>query len=85
MILTLHLVYLELSFTYSNGKMFCLHGEQKHRSVKMSRFEHHSEPDCYIYTENSSKKRSGGFADLKTKNPYMLVMMLVMDATCPGT
>ena len=54
---------------YYNGKNFCLRGGQEHRQLKLSQFVRlHTPCDHYIYTENSSKNRSGGFAQLHLEN-----------------
>ena len=54
---------------FYNGKNFCLRGGAEHRCLKLSQFTCCSEPDHhYIYTENSSKNRQGGFAQLRVEN-----------------
>ena len=51
---------------YYNGKNFCLRGGQEHRDLKLSQFTR--EHDHYLYTENSSKNRQGGWAQLRLEN-----------------
>lgn len=51
---------------YYSGKNFCLRGGQEHRDLKISQFTR--EHDHYIYTENSSKNRQGGWAQLRLEN-----------------
>ena len=53
---------------YLNGKHFCLRGSKEHRSLKISQVVRHDNPVHYIYTENGSKNRSGGFAQLHVQN-----------------
>ena len=54
---------------FYNGKNFCLRGGAEHRGLKLSQFTRCSEPeDDYIYTENSSKNRQGGIAQLRIEN-----------------
>ena len=54
---------------FYNGKNFCLRGGTEHRDLKLSQFTRCSDPDNhYIYTENSSKNRQGGFAQLRIEN-----------------
>ena len=53
---------------YSNGKVFYLRGGKEHRCLKLSQFVRHSNPDRYVYTENGSKNRSGGFTDMRIEN-----------------
>ena len=53
---------------YSNGKVFFLWEGNEHRNLKISHFVCQSDPDRYIYTENGSKNRSGGFTDLRIEN-----------------
>ena len=50
---------------YSSGKVFCLCGGKEHRKLKVTRY---SNPDRFIYDENGSKNRTGGFFDLKIDN-----------------
>ena len=51
---------------FNNGKVFCLRGGEEHRSLKLSQFKRTE--NGYKYTENSSKNRSGGLAQLHLKN-----------------
>ena len=51
---------------YYNGKNFCLRGGVEHRYLKLSQFTRYS--DHYIYTENASKNRQGGLAQLRMEN-----------------
>ena len=51
---------------FFNGKNFCLRGGQEHRGLKLSQFK--KEDDKYIYTENASKNRQGGLAQMRLEN-----------------
>lgn len=53
---------------YMNGKNFCLQGGQEHRDLKLSQFQRFASPLRYVYTENASKNRSGGLAQMRVKN-----------------
>ena len=54
---------------FYNGKNFCLRRGQEHRNLKLSSFKRYEEPSHhYAYTENSSKNRQGGFAQLRVEN-----------------
>ena len=44
---------------YYVGKVFCLHGGEEQRSLKVSQLKRSSDPDCYTYIENGSKNRLG--------------------------
>ena len=46
---------------FSNGKGFCLRGGQEHRDLKLSQLERLSDPDRYVYHENSSKNKKADF------------------------
>ena len=59
---------------YSNGKIFCLQGGKEHRGLKLSQFVRLSNPDRYVYTENGSKNRSGGFTDLRVENKVVPIL-----------
>ena len=54
------------SVFYCNGKNFCLRGGMEHRNLQLSQFTRFS--DHYLYTENASKNRQGGFVQLKVEN-----------------
>jgi hypothetical protein len=51
---------------FTNGKNFCLRGGDEHRNLKLSQFERTE--TGYVYTENASKNRAGGVAQLRVKN-----------------
>ena len=51
---------------YSNGKNFCLRGGSEHRNLRLSQLKRTE--NGYTYTENASKNRSGGLAQLRVKN-----------------
>lgn len=38
---------------YLNGKKFCLRGGEEQRNLKISQLKRFSNPDHYVYTENS--------------------------------
>ena len=54
------------SVFYYNGKVFCLRGGDEHRQLKFSQLKRDSKG--YVYTENGSKNRSGGLAQMKIDN-----------------
>ena len=54
------------SVFYYNGKVFCFRGGDEHRQLKFSQLKRVSKG--YIYTENGSKNRSGGVAQMKIEN-----------------
>ena len=47
------------------GKI-CLRGGEEHRNLKISQFKKNE--NGYVYTENSSKNRSGGMAQMQVSN-----------------
>ncbi len=51
---------------FNNGKTFCLRGGEEHRNLRLSQFKRTE--NGYSYTENASKNRSGGLAQLRIKN-----------------
>ena len=51
---------------FSNGKNFCLRGDNEHRNLRLSQLKRTE--NGYVYTENVSKNRSGGLAQLHVKN-----------------
>ena len=53
------------SVFYYNGKVFYLRGGDEHRQLKFSQLKRVSKG--YVYTENGSKNRSGGVAQMKIK------------------
>ena len=53
---------------FSNGKSFCLRGGQEHRDLKLSQLKRLSNPDRYIYRENSSKNKQGGLRGLRVEH-----------------
>ena len=54
-------------FFFLNGKTFCLRGGEEHRNLKLSQVKRHTDPDRYVYTENSSKNRAGGVSWTRAK------------------
>ena len=54
-----------MAVLFLNGRNFCLRGGDEHRRLKLSQIKRHSAPDRYVYTENSSKNRSGGMAQMR--------------------
>ena len=63
---------LQRAIFFYNGKNFCLRGGEEHRSLKLSQFTRNE--DCYIYTENVSKNRAGGLAQLKLENKSVRIV-----------
>ena len=53
---------------FLNGKNFALRGGEEHRQLKLSQVKRFYNPDHSVYTENSSKNRSGGLAQLRVTN-----------------
>ena len=53
---------------FLNGKNFCLRGGQEHRGLKISQIKRELGPDRYIYTENLSKNRTGGLANMRVEH-----------------
>ena len=53
---------------YLNGKNFCLRGGEEQRHLQISQLKRLSNPDRYVYTENSSKNRYGGLKQMHVKN-----------------
>ena len=53
---------------YLNGKNFCLRGGEEHHGLKIRQLKKEREPLCYVYTENASKNRTGGLAQMRVKN-----------------
>lgn len=51
---------------FNNGKNFCLRGGSEHRNLRLSQLRRTE--NGYTYTENASKNRSGGLAQLHIKN-----------------
>lgn len=56
------------SVFYYNGKCLCLRGGKEHRALKISQIVRHDDPPRYIYTENGSKNRNGGFNQIRIEN-----------------
>ena len=50
---------------YYNGKNVVLRGGQEHRELQISQIVRFTNPTRYEYTENASKNRSGGLAQLR--------------------
>ena len=51
---------------FSNGKNVCLRGGNEHRCLRLSQLQ--CTENGYIYTENATKNRAGGLAQLYIKN-----------------
>ena len=49
-------------------EQFSIRMGKEHRCLKLSQFICHSNPDRYVYAENGSKNRSGGFTDMRIEN-----------------
>ena len=54
------------SVFYYNGKIFCLRGGEEHRQLKFSQLKRVEKG--FVYTENGSKNRSGGVAQMRVEN-----------------
>lgn len=65
---------------YYNGKNFCLRGGKEHRGLKISQLSRYRNPDRYVYIENGSKNRSGGFMELHVENK---VVPIYANQHCP--
>ena len=59
---------LQQAVFYYIGKACCLRGGEEHRGLKSSQFSHLYDPERYVYTENGSKNRTGGFYELGIDN-----------------
>jgi len=57
---------------FYNGKGCCLRGGEEHRNLKLSQFQ--KIDNGYIYTENTSKNRSGSFKLLHLENKKVTIM-----------
>ena len=62
------------SVFFYNGKCFCLRGGQEHRDLGLSQLQRLQNPDHYVYTENSSKNRPGGFGQLKVQHKSVTIV-----------
>lgn len=68
-----HSVSFGLFFFY-NGKNFCLRGGQEHREMKLSQLEKLTDPERYLYRENSSKNRQGGLKDMRLEHKSVTIV-----------
>lgn len=59
---------------FLNGKNFCLRGGEEHCQLKLSQLKKFTDPLRYVYTENSSKNRSGGLAQMCVKNKVVPII-----------
>ena len=59
---------LQRTVFYYIGKACYLRGGEEQRGLKPSQFAHLYDPDRYVYTENGSKNRNGGFYQLGIDN-----------------
>ena len=64
---------LQKAVFYHVGKACCLRGGEEQRNLKASQFTRQYNPDRYIYTENGSKNRSGGFYQFHLDNKSVLI------------
>ncbi len=64
-------VSLQRAVFYYNGKNFCLRGGSEHRDLKISQLKRDS--TGYTYTENASKNRHGGIAQLRLDNKSVFI------------
>lgn len=53
---------------YYNGKCFCLRGGQEHRELRLSQLKRSTNPVKYTYSENASKNRKGGVAQMRVEH-----------------
>ena len=65
-------ISLQRAIFFYNGKVFCLRGGSEHRSLMLTQLKRVE--DGYIYTENVSKNRPGGIAQLKLKNKKVKIV-----------
>ena len=61
---------------FLNGKYFSLCGDEEHRSLRFTQIERKLDPNCYIYTENMSKNRTGSLAQLRVSNKVVPVFAI---------
>ena len=59
---------------YVCGKCFCLRGGEEHRNLSVHQLKRLADPDCYRYTENTSKNRPGGIEELKSDHKSVMIM-----------
>ena len=59
---------LQKAVFYYLGKVCCLRGGEEQHKLKLSQFTRLHNPERYIYTENGSKNRNGGFYQLHIEN-----------------
>ena len=59
---------------FLNRKNFCLRWWEEHRQLKLSQLKKFTDPLRCAYTENSSKNRSGGLAQMRVKNKVVPIV-----------
>ena len=58
----------------------CLRGGEEHRNLKLSQFKKND--IGYIYTENCSKNRPGGYKQLNTANKIVTIVRSTTSVAC---
>jgi len=58
-----------------------LRGEEEHRQLKLSQVVRCTDPLRYIYTENASKNRPGGMAQMRVKNKIVPILAVQESGT----
>ena len=61
---------------YMNGKNLCLRGGEEQRQLKLSQFQRLTNPLRYVYTENASKNRCGGLAQIRVENKVVPIIAI---------
>ena len=56
--------------SFLKGKNVCLRGGAEQRNLKISQLKRLKDPMIYVYTENVSKNRAGGLAQIPVKNKF---------------
>ena len=63
---------LQRAVFYYIGKVFCIRGGQKQRTLELSNFKWSAKPGCdphsVMYIEHGSKNRPGGLRDMRVEN-----------------
>ena len=59
---------------FLNGKNFCLRGGAEQRNLKINQLKRLKDPMMYIYTENASKNKAGGLAQMRVKNKVVSIV-----------
>ena len=61
---------------FLNGKNFSLCGGEEHCILRFTEIEQKLDPNCYIYTKNTSKNHTGSLAQLRVSNRVVPVFAI---------